>query len=262
MPYDPNALIYARLKAAMAGGRPQEINRICSQFYIEEEKGDEELNAKMEECIWVATLLMFGTGREGRKPRLDFFLMHLVTSVFFFQPFFKVLKNVSHKANLLRAFVPGIALVSLIRGRPIIKPDLLMTYTDTPRPPLDASSTPTPDKTCLGNPLNDEDYDPWPALVASCLHAPDSHVLKTMRSLLYAAREYGDVPPGGAIGAFVPGSGEETHKGTAKLDGTVFVRAAGMLMDYMGWITHGQAARPDWDRSALGWDEAWDKEDD
>lgn len=256
MPYDPNAVIYARLKDAMSEGRPQEIRRVCSQLYIDEEKGDEELDAKVEECIWAATLLMFATGREGHKPRLDFFLMHLLTSSFFFRPFFKVLKNTTHKANLIRAFVPGIALVVLIRGRPVIKPELLMSYTDTPRPPSSALS---PDKTSLGNPMNDEDYNPWPALVTSSLHAPDSHLLKSMRTLILAAREYGDTPPGRAIGVFAVGEDTETLPGTSKLDGSVFVRAAGILMDYMGWVTHGQSARPDWDRSALGWDDAWDK---
>lgn len=260
MPYDPNAIIYARLKAVMADGRPQEIRRICSQFYIDETAGDAEFDAKVEECIWVSTLLMFATGREGRKPRLDFFLMHLVTSSFFFKPFLKVLRNPTHKANLLRAFVPGIVLVSIVRGRPVIKPELLMTYTDKPRPPTSTPS-PTPDATSIGSPLVDADYNPWPALIDSSIYAPDSHVLKTMRTLVYAAREYGDTSLGGAIGATIVNSSKETLTGTNKLDGSVFVRAAGILMDYMGWVTHGQSAREDWDRSALGWDEAWLGED-
>jgi len=261
MPYDPKALIYERLKAVMADGRPQEIRRICSQYYIDESLGDAELDAKLEECVWVATLLMFATGKEGRKPRLDFFLMHLVTSVFFFHPFFQVLKNTTHKANLLRAFVPGIILVSLVRGRPVIQPALLMSCTNKPRAP--GSSTNTPDPSSLGSPLVDAEYNPWPTMIESVLYAPDSHVLKTMRSLIFASRKYGDTPAGSAIGAFLRGekSSVESHPGTSEMDGSIFVRAAGVLMDYMGWVTHGQPAREDWDRSALGWDDAWNNED-
>lgn len=262
MPYDPNALLSARLRAVLADGRPEEIRRIASQFDIDESLGEAEFDSKLEECIWVSTLLMFATGKEGRKPRLDFFLMHLLTSSLFFKSFFGVLKNPTHKANLLRAFIPGIILVTLVRGRPVINPELLMTYTDKPRPPISPeSASPKPHRDSLGSPLDDDDYNPWPSLISSAIHAPDCHVVKSMRSLVYAAREYGDKPPGSVIGALMRDSSEETHPGISKLDGTIFVRAAGIMMDYMGWVTHGQHAREDWDRSALGWDEAWLDED-
>lgn len=266
MPYDPNAFISERRKAALSDGRSQEILRICSQYYVDEESGDEEFEAKAEECVWLSTLLLFSTGREGRKPRLDFFLMHLVTSSFFLFHYFRTLRNPVHKANILRALVPEIFLYTLTRGRPVIKPDLLMSYTSTPKPPTPIDSLLKPDKSCLGDPLKDEDYFPWPALIGAVLYAPDAHVLKTMRTLILAAKKYGDTPPGGAIGAYqISASNEdknlETHPGTSQMDGTIFVRAAGLMLDYMGWVTHGQPARDDWDRSALGWDDAWANED-
>lgn len=235
LPYDPDALLSARMRAVLADGRPEEIRRICSQLQINETLGDSEFDAKVEELIWAATLLMFSTGKEGRKPRLDFFLMHLVTPSLFFKSYFSVLQNPAHKAKLIRAFVPSLILLTLARGRPIIKPELLMRYTDKPRPPLPPASLPQPSHTSLGNPLEDNDYNPWPNLASSALYAPDSHVLKTLRTLMYAAREYGDTPMGGAIGASLRGGGskEETIKGISKIDGTIFVRAAGMMMDYM-----------------------------
>ncbi|KAJ3736203.1 hypothetical protein DFJ43DRAFT_1221360, partial [Lentinula guzmanii] len=80
-----------------------------------------------------------------------------------------------------------------------------------------------------------------------------------MRTLFLATRDYGDTPPGSVIGAFKQYSEnvskEETHPAVAKVDGSIFVRAAGMLMDYMGWTSYGQLEREDWDRSALGWDD-------
>lgn len=254
MPYDPNALISARINSALSEGRMEEIKRICSQFCIDDSLGELEFDKKLEECILVSTLLLFATGKEGREPRLDFFLMHLLTSSLLLKPYLEVLKNPSHKAELLRAYVLVIILLTMSRGRPVIKPNLLMSYTDVPRPPQPPAE---PHNSAIGNPCDDKLYNPWPAMIESCFYAPDAHVLKTMRSLIFAAKKYGDTPPGGAIGAFLQEDpAKETHPGTAKMDGSIFVRGAGMLLDSMGWVGHGQAAR-DWDRSALGWEEAW-----
>jgi len=260
MPYDPNALVNARIRSALEDGRPEEIRRICSQFYIDETAGDAEMNAKVEELMWTSTLLLVATGKEGRKPRLDFFLMHLVTSSLFLPSYIRILQKSMHKVKILRAYLPIVILLCLIRGRPIIRPELLMSATDKPRPPIKPESLFKADKTAIGNPADDADYNPWPTLIESAKYADDSHVLKTIRSLAYAAREFGDRNAGEVIGA-KDLQGRETHPGIGKLDGSAFIRAAGMVMDYMGWTTHGQAARPDWDRSALGWDDAWKDEE-
>lgn len=261
-PYDPNALINVRQKDALKDGREEEIKRICSQYYIDQSQGEKEFEEKIEELIWVSTLLLFGTGKEGRKPRLDFFLMHIVTSSFFFKAYFRILTSPAHRAALLRAYLPTIPLLMMTRGRPIIKPDLLISYTAVPRPPILGSWAYKLDKSAIGDPGVDDDYNPWPAMSESVIYAPDSHVLKTMRTLIFAAQKYGDVPPGGAIGAFKANSKAkvETLAGTSRMDGSIFVRAAGMLMDSLGWVKYGQSAK-DWDRSALGWDEAWANEE-
>ena len=255
MPYDPDALFRERIRGALSEGRADEIKRICSQFSIGTSASDQEFDAKVEEIMWTVTLLLCATGRPGRKPRLDFFLMHLVTSSLFLQSYLRVLQDPVHKANLLRAYLPGLIVITLARGRPRIDPELLMSYTATPRPPT--LSLPSPREGAIGDPRDDGDYNPWSAMVQSVLHASGSHVLKTMRTLVYAAQKYGDTRPGGAIGAFSAKDGKETHNGMAKVDGTIFVRAAGMLVDYIGWIGHGEAQKKDWDRSALGWDDAW-----
>lgn len=110
----------------------------------------------------------------------------------------------------------------------------------------------------MGDMKNDEDYNPWPVLIQAALHHPDIHTAKAMRTLVLAAQKYGDVPPGGVIGAFRSSKGkpEETFTGMANLDGALFVRAAGVMMDFMRWTVCGQPSG-DWDRSALGWDGAW-----
>lgn len=258
MPYNRDFTIYDHLRNFMASDKPKRAAALIAKYYVDDAGGDAEFDAKIEECVWVSVLLTFATGKEGRKPRLDFFLMHLVTSCIFFPSLFRVLPNPTHKAHLLRGFVTNIVLLTILRGRPVIKPDLLMSYTDVPRPPV-TITLPAPHPTSLGDPSKDEDYNPWPVLIAAGLPYPDSHHPKVMRSLVYAAQQYGDVAPGKAVGAFLRGSTTESHPGTAKMDGTIFVRAAGMLMDYMGWVTYGDAPlEGDWDRSGLGWDEAWD----
>ena len=258
MPYDPDALLSARIRDTVSGSRADEIKRICSQFAVDASSGDQEFDAKVEEIIWTATLLLSATGRPGRQPRLDFFLMHLVTSSLFLPSYLRVLQDPVHKASILRAYLPGMIVIILARGRPRIDPELLMSYTAMPRPPT--LTLPPLREGVIGDPRNDGDYNPWSTMIQNVLHANDSHVLKTIRTLLYAAQKYGETPPGGAIGAFSTKDEKETHKGIAKVDGSIFVRAAGLVMDNIGWNGHrqGQAKDPDtWDRSALGWDDAW-----
>ncbi|TFK41533.1 hypothetical protein BDQ12DRAFT_599551 [Crucibulum laeve] len=261
MPYDPDALFRVRRDATVAGERATEIRRICSLYDISG-LSDAEIDKKVEECITVSILLMCATGKEGRKPRLDFFLMHLVTSSLFLPSVIKAVSNPVYKVMLIRAFVTVLVLYTLARGRPRLNIDLLMSATEHPRPPINASQLHNPDKSAMGSPLEDEEYNPWPAMLAGVLYHPDPHAIKVMRTFAFATQHYGTAPAGKLTGAFMSGdSSKETHPGTAKMDGTIFVRAAGMMMDYQGWVTYGQKALGDWDRSALGWDAAWDNHD-
>jgi len=261
MPYDP--LATARIKNAIADGRGEELVKLCALYHISDNITDAEVAQKTEECIWVATLLFAATGKKGRKPRLDFFLMHLLTSSLFLRPMCAVLKKAEHKAALLRAYVPVMLLITLTRGRPRIDPELLMSYTHVPRPPPSGQAQIQPGPTSTGNPEDDADYHPWPALIEGVQYHSDSHVLKSMRTLIFAAQNFGDKGPGEVVGTF--GSGPdgkkgETHAGISKVDGTIFVRAAGIMMDNLGWLGRGQKGGK-WDQSALGWDAAWDSGD-
>lgn len=260
MPYDPDAFLSARTRLALDNGGAEEIHRICSHYGLFGDFKEVDLASKVEECIWVSTLLLASTGREGRKPRLDFFLMHLVTSSLFLQSFSAVLTKPEYKAALLSAYVHVFVLIVLTRGRPRINPELLMSYTDVPRPPVSAGSLSKHSSTSLGYPENDTDYNPWPAIIEAVQYHHDSHVPKTLRTLIFASQKYGDKAPGAAIGAFHRDSGAETHKGTGKMDGTIFVRAAGLVMNTLGWVSYGEK-EGEWDRSALGWDAAWDSGD-
>ncbi|CAL1713315.1 unnamed protein product [Somion occarium] len=254
MPYDPDALLSKRRRDAVKDGRAEEIQRLSALWKVDITRGQRELDEKVEELLWLTTLLFAGSGRRGRKPRLDFFLMHMLNVTLFVPSLLNAIPTIESKALLLRATLPVFLLYLIMRGRPRIDPELMMSYTANPRPPK-SENAPAPDSSALGDPRRDEFANPWPAIVASVLHAPDPHTVKAIRALYYAAQKYGTTPAGGAIGAFQP-NGEETHKGTSKTDGTIFVRAAGVVMDVLGWVSHGQEEGT-WDRSALGWDDAW-----
>ena len=257
MPYDPDALLSKRMRDALTNGRPEEIRRLSSLFSVNA-TDSAEVQKRIEEVIWTATLLTFATGKHGREPRLDFFLMHVLTSCLFLPSFAKVLENPDSIARLLRLYVSVMLFVVLIRGRPRIDPSLMMSYTAFPQPPVHKTII-DPDKSALGDPRDIECVNPWAAITASVIHAPDAHTVKSLRTLFYAAQRYGETPPGGMPGTFDE-NGKESLEGAAKLDGTIFIRAAGVLMYKLGWVSHGQK-EGHWDRSALGWDAAWDGPD-
>jgi hypothetical protein len=182
--------------------------------------------------------------------------MHLLTSSLFVPSFLKSIPSVENQKALLRAYVQTWGTTLMLRGRPRIDAALPMSYTAYPLPP-DAPK-PILHSSAIGG-QEAESLNPWPALVADALHAPDSHTVKALRTLLYGTTRYGTVPKGGIIGVLAA-DGTETHSGIKEVDGTIFVRAAGVLMDTLGWVTHGQA-EGGWDRSGLGWDDAWKGED-
>ncbi|KAJ7702115.1 hypothetical protein B0H14DRAFT_3031160 [Mycena olivaceomarginata] len=263
LPYDPNALLRARFAQLSSDpARGAELIRIYSKWSIDTTLTGTASSAhfaeKAEECLWQATLLLAGTGRPGRLPRLDFFLMHVLTSSLCLPSLLGILDEPKEKAQLLQGYARTSALFVLLRGRPRVNIPLLMSYTEFPRPPANAAPG-GPD--ALGDPHSQrgDETNPWLALVQNALHHKDAHVLKVVRTLYYSAVSYGGTAAGEAIGAR-DGKGAETHAGAGKMDGTVFVRAAGVVAGALGWIAYG-GKEGDWDRSALGWDAAWEKAD-
>ncbi|THH31188.1 hypothetical protein EUX98_g3013 [Antrodiella citrinella] len=256
MPYDPNAFLRIRQADAVKDGRPEEIARLADKWIVDTSKGQAGLDEKVEELLWVTTLLLAGSGKKGRKPKVDFFIMHLLNVSIFMPAFLKVIPSTESKVVLVRGLLPVIFMMLILRGRPRIDSELMMSYTATPRPPVAPAKA---DASAVGDPTKEDFVDPWPAIISSVQYAPDTHTVKAIRTLYFAAKQYGTLPAGQAIGAFRK-DGTETHAGIGKVDGTLFVRAAGVVMDTLGWVSHGQKAGQ-WDRSALGWDDAWKNDD-
>jgi hypothetical protein len=255
MPYT-DAPMSARYREARKGGRPEEMSRLTSLWFSADEN-DADLEKKIEELFWVSTLGLAGSGRRGRKPRMDFFLMHTLNAVHFLPSLIKVISTQEWRIRLIRAFLPGMLMIITTRGRPRIDPELVMTYTATPTPPGGLPKL-NPDSSALGDPNDLDCINPWSAIIDEVIHAPEAHIVKAIRTLYYAAQTYGGTSAGNIPGC-LKGT-EETLTGISKVDGTLFVRAAGVVMDSLGWVTHGDKEKY-WDRSALGWDEAWNEGD-
>jgi len=268
MPYKPEGLFNERLRDAFGEGtqRSKEIARICSLWDLPDNGKftEEDLERVVEEAIWFSTLNFAGTSKKGRKPRLDFFLMHGLTSSLFIRSLCKnLVKNPESQVRLIRHWLAVILIVSIVRGRPQVDGNVVMGYTDRALPPNFRNVVPQPSDDAVPKPgdgVPEEGVNPWGVMVQSALRAPDSHTVKSLRTLLYGAVHYGTRGVGEVRGA-LDGEGKEVLKGLGEVDGTVFVRAAGVLMNTMGWVDWGMK-EGSWDRSAIGWDEAWDVSDD
>ncbi|TXT04840.1 hypothetical protein VHUM_03923 [Vanrija humicola] len=243
-PWDPEYNLSAGMRAAVAGERAGVLQRLVARWDLSDV--DAALPQLLEEAAWLATLLACGTSKPGYATRIDFFLMHVLTSSLFLAPVLAPLGATARRA-VLQSYVLTIFQIALARGRPRLYPAESMSWTAAPAPKA-APAVPAPD--AIGGPSSAAEQNPWLAIVANALVAKDSHVPKTIRALLHYSQLYGGTPAGG-----VPGAGAV---GGHMLDGTLFVRAAGRVMDATGWQAAGERER-NWDRSGLGWDAVWDK---
>jgi Questin oxidase-like len=84
--------------------------------------------------------------------------------------------------------------------------------------------------------------NPWLAIIPSVLEHPDDHLCKITRSLIHWANLFGSRPVGYWAG------GKEELEGIEALDGTLFLRVAGLTMGELGWAKEGQDVG-EWDHS-------------
>ncbi|GAA6009671.1 hypothetical protein JCM11491_001054 [Sporobolomyces phaffii] len=129
----------------------------------------------------------------------------------------------------------------------------LHTHEDVDEPPTPKAGTalalPAMENVGLGNEDVQVGTNPWMKVLQSAVDHGDEHVTKTVRALYYAASHFDTSPPG-YFTASLPG----THA----MDGSVFIRAAGLTLSALGWAHEGdRGVAGSWDRSALGFDETW-----
>ncbi|KAH9170231.1 hypothetical protein EDB89DRAFT_2072217 [Lactarius sanguifluus] len=170
--------------------------------------------------IWFAVGGWQARGDQGRSFNADFFIAHLVTSAIF------LLTLVLPSDHYPYPLVPLASRVTLLKA-------YLATsaYMQQPVPP-DAKRKP------LSAPGG-----PWERIIANCLSAhPEEHLPKAVRSLAVLAARWGSRPSG-----YFAGGGEDGLEGRETLDGTLFVRAASLALDRLGWAHESGKELGSWD---------------
>ncbi|THH26455.1 hypothetical protein EUX98_g7731 [Antrodiella citrinella] len=224
----------------------------------------EELDKKIEELIWMSTVIYAVGGWGGRNLSEDeskefngdFFLMHAVTSAMFL-PSLSTYLAPAATAFLLKAYLVTILSAYIIRGRPALPLADFFATVPTPTPPRPHATSSTdiftfrfgPNPSMIIPPKAnwlavgaDKIYtpNPWLPLIQSTLVHPDEHLCKLQRSLMHFASVLGATRPGAFRYL------EREVEGAGKLDGTLFVRAAGLTANRLGWIREGHAQKS-WD---------------
>ncbi|KAH9940616.1 hypothetical protein B0H21DRAFT_574991 [Amylocystis lapponica] len=208
----------------------------------------ENVAAKIEELIWMNVVFYGVGGWVGRKSsgtgefNADFFFVHLVTSVLFLHSLVAHLSPTS-TAVLLRTYFTNSLALYLSRGRPALPiREFYDAAPDTLRVP---GAHPDPATGALV-PADTSPNDWLPLLQTTLMH-PDDHLCKLQRALAHFSALYG-----------TRGRGHFKHleegahplEGAERLDGTLFVRVAGLTADRLGWIREGEEKK--------GWDFASD----
>jgi hypothetical protein len=89
----------------------------------------------------------------------------------------------------------------------------------------------------------------WTRIIPSAIQGPDGHTSKIARALVDFAMRWGTRPPGyfsSRASESDAGQPPPSLEGIEKLDGTLFVRVAGLTLDKLGWVNEGEKASP-WD---------------
>ncbi|KAG1773707.1 hypothetical protein EV702DRAFT_1243059 [Suillus placidus] len=189
-----------------------------------------EIERKMEECIWTSSVIYtLGGWRNGFTA--DFFLMHMVTSSIFLPSLIAYLSPRA-QALLLRAYLSSAVTWFVARGRPSLNFKSFFESTATVPNPTNSPAVPPVE----GIPAQDvQTSNPFLPLIQSSIMHPSDHHPKTQRAFAHFSAIYGTRPKGYFAGTELDGAEE--------LDGSLFVRAAVLTADYMGWAREGEEAR-------------------
>ncbi|KAI0776932.1 hypothetical protein BD413DRAFT_610512 [Trametes elegans] len=197
-----------------------------------------EVERKIEELFWT-NVVLFGIGGWGDRDKSqtgkfngDFFFLHLVTSVLFL-PSISAYLSPTSTSILLRTYLLNTLALYVARGRPALPVAAFFdNVSPAPAPPTASLPQPAP----ADGTLTPEDRTPsaWLALAQSTLEHPDDHLCKLQRALAHFDALYGATPAG-----HLKKLGVELD-GVERIDGSLFVRVAGLAQDRLGWMREGE----------------------
>ncbi|KAG5634898.1 hypothetical protein H0H81_000397 [Sphagnurus paluster] len=204
------------------------LTKHMSDWYVDVTKPF-EVERKIEELSWVNVLIYaVGGWAESKEFNADFLHMHMVTSSIFLAAYAAYLKP-SSQEQLLRAYF----LVSLgwwvSRGRAAL--DIDGFYAGTSAHPQPSGPLPTPHEKALGGIVTP---NAWLPIIESSIVHPDDHVSKIQRTFAHYNTLYGTRESGRQDFSTTQ------LRGAEKLDGSLFIRAAGLTAQQIGRVREGE----------------------
>ena len=229
---------------------------------------EKRLEGMVEEVAW-GTVIWFAVrgwqtrGDRGRAFNADFFVCvlfqsflnsseanassaHSVTSAVFLltlvlpsghSPYPPV--PLTDRVMLLKAYLATCAGIYISQGSGSIPIEAFYTATsDRLTAPPAVPAPPDAKRKPLSAPGG-----PWTRIIANAIAYPEEHLPKIVRSLAVFAARWGSRPAG-----YFAGGGEDGLEGRETLDGTLFVRAASLALDRLGWAYESGKDLGEWDR--------------
>jgi len=146
------------------------LREYCQKWGVKE--SEQSVNDRLKE-LYEACVMAFGaTGQrpDSKNVRLDFFLMHGLTSVLFVKVLLKFV-SLPNQVKLLRGHFATVLSYYISRGCPKFYPDLLINYEPEFKPK--------------------DESNPWFDVIEKAFNCEDAHVIKVVRSLMKADEEWG-----------------------------------------------------------------------
>jgi len=210
---------------------------------------EKRLEGMVEEVVWGHAIWFAVRGWETRGDRgrvfnPDFFVGHLVTSSVFLLTLVLRLDTspypplpLAGRVMLLKAYLSTCAGFYVSRGNGPLPVEEF--YADTNvwlTAPPGVPGPPGVKRKRLSAPGG-----PWGRIITNGIAYPEEHVAKTIRSLAVFAARWGSRPAG-----YFAGGGEDGLEGREALDGTLFVRAASLTLDRLGWAHESDKELVEW----------------
>ena len=242
--------------------------------WLEDTRGDADIEKRLEgmveEVIW-GSVIWFGPGGwhargdSGRPFNADFFVCvllfphgisvltvhsaHFVTSSILLLTV--VLRSehapyppvaLSSRVTLLTAYLATCAAWYISRGNAALP---IKDFYDATSDRLTAPPAEPAPPSAQRKPLSARG-SPWERIIMNAVAHPDAHLVKTVRSLSTFAARWGGRPAG-----YYAGGGEGGLEGREMLDGTLFVRAASLMLDRLGWAHESGESLGSFDRDNI-----------
>ncbi|KAG2224768.1 hypothetical protein INT45_005292 [Circinella minor] len=158
-----------KIRAFLANSQAVEkLKAYASRWHVHDDEKD--LQAKAKELYTAAMLCYGATAIREQGIKLDFFLMHALTSIHAVHLLLPVLAPVE-SAALLEGHAAATLAYYISRGRPSLQVDLLLKYES--------------------DEAANDSANPWLKICERAIHAPEAHIIKVVRACAVGQVVYG-----------------------------------------------------------------------